>query len=61
MVEHQNPEKNTTTTPAPPFRYESTGISIRFTDGRDRKPRSRDAFNGHRPDTGRDGLPRATA
>jgi type I restriction enzyme, R subunit len=34
-----------------PFLYESTGIITRFTDGRDPKPRSREVFNFHRPDT----------
>ena len=34
-----------------PFLYESTGILTRFTDGRDPKPRSREVFNFHRPET----------
>lgn len=34
-----------------PFVYESTGIVTRFTDGRDPKPRSREVFAFHRPDT----------
>lgn len=34
-----------------PFLYESTGIVTRFTDGRDPKPRSREVFNFHRPET----------
>jgi type I restriction enzyme R subunit len=34
-----------------PFVYESTGTVTRFTDGRDPKPRSREAFNFHRPET----------
>ncbi|MCC8995937.1 MAG: DEAD/DEAH box helicase family protein [Nitrosomonas sp.] len=34
-----------------PFLYESTGIITRFTDGRDPKPRSREVFNFHRPET----------
>jgi len=34
-----------------PFLYESTGILTRFTDGRDPKPRSREIFNVHRPET----------
>lgn len=34
-----------------PFVYESTGIITRFTDGRDPKPRSREVFNFHRPET----------
>ena len=34
-----------------PFLYESTGIITRFTDGRDPKPRSREVFSFHRPET----------
>ncbi len=34
-----------------PFIYESTGVITRFTDGRDPKPRSREIFNFHRPET----------
>ncbi len=34
-----------------PFLYESTGILIRFTDARDPKPRSREVFSFHRPET----------
>ncbi|NNM70315.1 MAG: DEAD/DEAH box helicase family protein [Gallionella sp.] len=34
-----------------PFLYESTSIITRFTDGRDPKPRSREVFNFHRPET----------
>ncbi|ADJ28671.1 DEAD/DEAH box helicase family protein [Nitrosococcus watsonii] len=34
-----------------PFVYESTGIITRFTDGRDPKPRSREVFNFHRPES----------
>lgn len=34
-----------------PFVYESTGVITRFTDGRDPKPRSREVFTFHRPDT----------
>ncbi|WP_319238289.1 DEAD/DEAH box helicase family protein [uncultured Propionivibrio sp.] len=34
-----------------PFLYESTGILTRFTDCRDPKPRSREVFNFHRPET----------
>jgi len=34
-----------------PFLYESTGILTRFTDNRDPKPRSREVFNFHRPET----------
>ena len=33
------------------FVYESTGVITRFTDGRDPKPRSRELFNFHRPET----------
>lgn len=34
-----------------PFLYESTGIIVRFTDGRDPRPRSREVFNFHQPKT----------
>ena len=34
-----------------PFLYESTGIITRFTDTRDPKPRSREIFSFHRPET----------
>lgn len=34
-----------------PFLYESTGIVTRFTNGCDPKPRSREVFNFHRPET----------
>ncbi len=34
-----------------PFVYESTGTITRFTDGRDPKPRSREVFSFHRPET----------
>jgi type I restriction enzyme R subunit len=34
-----------------PFVYESTGVITRFTDGRDPKPRSREVFTLHRPET----------
>ena len=34
-----------------PFLYESTGIITRFTDARDPKPRSREVFSFHRPET----------
>ncbi|MFD0928797.1 type I restriction-modification enzyme R subunit C-terminal domain-containing protein [Methylophilus glucosoxydans] len=34
-----------------PFLYESTGVITRFTDSRDPKPRSREIFNFHRPET----------
>lgn len=39
-----------------PFLYESTGILVRFTDGRDPKPRSREVFNFQRPETLREWL-----
>lgn len=39
-----------------PFIYESTGILVRFTDGRDPKPRSREVFNFQRPETLREWL-----
>ena len=34
-----------------PFIYESTGLITRFTDGRDPRPRSREVFIFHRPET----------
>ncbi len=34
-----------------PFVYESTGIITRFTNGRDPKPRSREIFTFHKPET----------
>jgi type I restriction enzyme, R subunit len=34
-----------------PFVYQSTGVITRFTDGRDPKPRSREVFTFHRPET----------
>ena len=34
-----------------PFVYESTGVVTRFTDGRDPKPRSREVFTFHRPES----------
>lgn len=34
-----------------PFLYESTGAITRFTDSRDPKPRSREVFSFHSPDT----------
>src|SRR3979490_2293795 len=34
-----------------PLVYESTGVVTRFTDGRDPKPRSREGFTFHRPQT----------
>ena len=39
-----------------PFLYEATGVITRFTDGRDPKPRSREIFSFHRPETLRDWL-----
>ena len=39
-----------------PFLYESTGIITRFTDGRDPRPRSREVFCFHRPQTLREWL-----
>ena len=34
-----------------PFLYEATGVITRFTDVRDPKPRSREVFTFHRPET----------
>jgi type I restriction enzyme R subunit len=34
-----------------PFLYEATGVIARFTDQRDPKPRSREVFSFHRPET----------
>jgi type I restriction enzyme, R subunit len=39
-----------------PFLYESTGVITRFTDGRDPRPRSREVFSFHRPETLREWL-----
>lgn len=39
-----------------PFLYEATGVITRFTDARDPKPRSREIFSFHRPETLRDWL-----
>lgn len=39
-----------------PFLYESTGVITRFTDGRDPRPRSREVFCFHRPETLREWL-----
>ncbi len=39
------------TTEALPFIYEATGVVTRFTDARDPKPRSREVFSFHRPET----------
>jgi type I restriction enzyme, R subunit len=39
-----------------PFLYEATGVITRFTDQRDPKPRSREVFSFHRPETLRESL-----
>jgi len=39
-----------------PFLYEATGVITRFTDQRDLKPRSREVFTFHRPETLREFL-----
>jgi type I restriction enzyme R subunit len=39
-----------------PFLYEATGVLTRFTDQRDPKPRSREVFSFHRPETIREWL-----
>jgi len=39
-----------------PFLYEATGVITRFTDARDPKPRSREVFSFHRPETLREWL-----
>ena len=39
-----------------PFLYEATGVITRFTDQRDPKPRSREVFTFHRPETLRECL-----
>lgn len=39
-----------------PFLYEATGVITRFTDQRDPKPRSREVFVFHRPETLRESL-----
>ncbi|MBL9155791.1 MAG: DEAD/DEAH box helicase family protein [Verrucomicrobiales bacterium] len=39
-----------------PFLYEATGVITRFTDQRDPKPRSREVFSFHRPETLRQSL-----
>ncbi len=39
-----------------PFLYEATGVITRFTDQRDPKPRSREVFSFHRPETLREWL-----
>src|SRR5690606_32162074 len=38
------------------FLYEATGVITRFTDARDPKPRSREVFSFHRPETLREWL-----
>jgi type I restriction enzyme R subunit len=42
-----------------PYIYESTGVITRFTDGRDPRPRSREVFTFHRPETMADWLSKA--
>jgi len=44
-----------------PFLYESTGIITRFTDSRDPKPRSREIFSFHRPETIKEWLEKDTS
>ncbi len=44
-----------------PFLYESTGIITRFTDGRDPKPRSREVFCFHRPETLKEWITQGTS
>ncbi|MDP2155495.1 MAG: response regulator, partial [Sulfuricella sp.] len=44
-----------------PFLYESTVIITRFTDARDPKPRSREVFNFHRPETLKEWLAQGTS
>jgi type I restriction enzyme R subunit len=44
-----------------PFVYESTGIITRFTDGRDPKPRSREVFTFHGPETMAEWLSKAAS
>ncbi len=44
-----------------PFLYESTGIITRFTDARDPRPRSREVFNFHRPETLKEWLSQSTS
>ena len=44
-----------------PFLYESTGVISRFTDKRDPKPRSREVFTFHRPETLREMLAAGTS
>lgn len=44
-----------------PFLYEATGVLTRFTDARDPKPRSREVFTFHRPETLRELLSNGTS
>ncbi|TAG28417.1 MAG: DEAD/DEAH box helicase [Verrucomicrobia bacterium] len=44
-----------------PFLYDATGVIVRFTDQRDPKPRSREVFSFHRPETLRESLASARA
>lgn len=44
-----------------PFLYQSTGIITRFTDGRDPKPRSREVFCFHRPETLKEWMAQGTS
>jgi len=44
-----------------PFLYESTGIITRFTDARDPRPRSREVFSFHRPETLKEWLSQGTS
>jgi len=44
-----------------PFLYEATGVITRFTDQRDPKPRSREIFTFHRPETLREWLAQGTS
>jgi len=44
-----------------PFLYEATGVLTRFTDQRDPKPRSREIFSFHRPETLREWIAAGTS
>lgn len=44
-----------------PFVYESTGVITRFTNGKDPKPRSREVFSFHRPETLKEWFDRSTS
>src|SRR5262249_20605672 len=44
-----------------PFLYQSTGVITRFTDARDPKPRSREVFCFHRPETLQEWLTQGTS